>query len=133
MANTSITNKRRRPGRKAEVFRIAWNNHAAEAEFAGKTLADLEAALAALEQARKKVTELTLDRSAAMKTRSEEETRLNELLILITHGVRSHPDHGEDSAIYRAMGFVPKSERSSGLTHRTQANTAPPGNEDAAA
>ncbi len=55
-------------------------------------------------------------------------------LILVTHGVRSHPDHGEDSPLYRSMGFVPKSERGSGLTRRSSAGGGPPaGNDEVAA
>jgi hypothetical protein len=77
--------------------------------------------------------DLALARSAAQKARDEEESRLNKLLILVTHGVRSHPDHGEDSPLYRSMGFIPKSERNSGLTWRSKAGGGPPaGNEEAA-
>jgi hypothetical protein len=38
-------------GRKAEDFRIAWKQQAPEATFGGKTLADLEADIAALDDA----------------------------------------------------------------------------------
>lgn len=31
---------------------------------------------------------------------------------------RGNPQYGPDSAFYKAMGFVPDSERSSGLTRR---------------
>ena len=34
-----------------------------------------------------------------------------------------YPDHGEDSPLYRAMGFVPFSERSSGLSPATRTPT----------
>jgi hypothetical protein len=40
---------------------------------------------------------------------------------LVVKGVQAHPDHGEDSPLYRAMGFVPFSERTSGLTRRRNA------------
>jgi hypothetical protein len=37
--------------------------------------------------------------------------------------VKGHPKFGENSAVYSAMGYVPKSERSSGLTRRREAET----------
>ncbi|MGB6220704.1 hypothetical protein [Haloferula sp.] len=44
----------------------------------------------------------------------------------------SDSDYGEDSPLYRAMGFVPKSERSSGLTRRSADEAGPPNEETAA-
>ncbi|MDP4624813.1 MAG: hypothetical protein NWT08_06725 [Akkermansiaceae bacterium] len=46
--------------------------------------------------------------------------------------LRSDPAHGEDSPLYRAMGFVPKSERASGLI-RPPAEQKTPVNEETAA
>jgi hypothetical protein len=80
----------------------------------------LEASIAALAQAGEKLDELNNARSAAQKNRDDEEKALNRLLILVAHGVRSDPAYGEDSALYRSMGFIPKSERNSGLTRRTK-------------
>jgi hypothetical protein len=37
--------------------------------------------------------------------------------------VKGHPKFGENSPLYSAMGYVPKSERSSGLTRRREAQT----------
>lgn len=119
---------------KAEIFHVAWKNQASETSFSGKTVEDLEAAMSALEEALDHVNEVNVARSAAMKVRDEKEAALKELLVLVAHGVRSDPSHGEDSALYRSMGFVPKSERSSGLTRRTKEGTGPStGNEKAAA
>ena len=119
MAINSNYYKRRQPGRKAEDFRIAWKREAPESVFSGKTLEDLEASIAALAQASEQIDELNSARSAAVKSRDEKEVALNGLLILVTHGVRSDPAYGEDSALYRSMGFIPKSERGSGLTRRS--------------
>jgi hypothetical protein len=120
MANTSNYYRRRQPGRKAEDFRIAWKTQTPESAFSGKNLADLEASIAALAQAGEKLDELNNARSAAQKNRDDEEKALNRLLILVAHGVRSDPAYGEDSALYRSMGFIPKSERNSGLTRRNK-------------
>lgn len=45
--------------------------------------------------------------------------RLGKWVEAIAHGVRADPAYGEDSQLYRAMGFVPLSQRQSGLTRKT--------------
>lgn len=132
MDNTYTNNKRRRPARKAEDFRLAWKQLAPDATFGGKTLAEFETAIVPVQDALEKLRSLIVSRSAALKVRNQEEASLRNLLILITHGVRSDPAYGEDSPLYRAMGFVPKSERSSGLVRPGSADD-PPLDEEAAA
>ncbi len=131
MANKTTSPKRRRPGRKAEDIRLVWKEQAPEAVFAGKPLVDLEAALTALQQSNEDLKIRDQARSAAVKTRDEKLNSLSKLMRLVVRGVQGHPEHGEDSPLYRAMGFVPFSERSSGLTRRKM--TGPAGNEEAAA
>jgi hypothetical protein len=134
MANATTYTKRRRPGRKAEDIHLVWKEQAPDAVFAGKPLAELETALAAVKQANEDLKIRDQARSAAVKTRDEKLKSLAALLRTVVRGVQGHPDHGEDSPLYRAMGFVPYSERNSGLTRRNKAdsgNTAV--NEEAAA
>lgn len=131
MAKSITSTKRRRPGRKAEDIHLVWKEQAPDAVFAGKPLAELETALAAVQQANEDLKIRDQARSSAVKTRDEKLKSLAVMLRAIVKGVQAHPDHGEDSPLYRAMGFVPFSERSSGLTRRNKAGTA--GNEEAAA
>ena len=102
--------------------------------FAGKPLVDLETSLAELQQSNVDLKIRDQARSAAVKTRDDKLKSLATLLRVVVKGVQGHPEHGEDSPLYRAMGFVPFSERRSGLTRRTKAGSGPPaGNEEAAA
>jgi hypothetical protein len=133
MANKTTSIKRRRPGRKAEDISLVWKEQAPEAVFAGKPLVDLEAALAGLQESNKDLKIRDQARSAAVKTRDDKLKSLATLLRNLVKGVQSHPEYGEDSPLYRAMGFVPFSERRSGLTRRAKAGSGPPaGNEEAA-
>ena len=118
MANSTTSTKRRRPGRKAEDIRLVWKEQAPEAVFAGKTLADLVASLGDLNQASEDLKIKEQARSAAVKTRDDKLKALATLLRTVVKGVQGHPEYGEDSPLYRAMGFVPFSERGSGLTRR---------------
>jgi hypothetical protein len=109
------SNSRRQPGKKAEDIHRAWKEQAANAEFAGKSLADFEAVLAALKQANEEVQIRNQARSAALRVRDQKLAELAPLTRSIVKAVQSHPEYGEDSALVRAMGFVPFSERKSGL------------------
>jgi hypothetical protein len=122
--------KSRRPGRKAEDIRLAWKEQAPEAVFAGKPLGEFEAALAALQQSTEDLKIQDQARSAAVRTRNEKLDALTALTRNVVKGVQGHPEYGEDSPLYRAMGFVLFSERRSGLTRQS---TADGGNEEAAA
>jgi hypothetical protein len=133
MATPTTSTKRRQPGRKAEDIHLVWKEQAPDAVFAGKSLADLEAARAAAKMSNEDVSKLTKARSAALKVRDEKTAALKKMLNVVVRGVEGHADHGEDSPLYRAMGFVPKSERKSGLTRRSKAGTGETaGNEEAA-
>jgi len=132
MANNSTSTQRRQLGRKAEDFRIAWKQQAPEAAFGGKTLADFEADIAALDSAVEEFDIATSNRSAALRARDGKKEELKRSLRSIMRGVQADPAHGENSPLYRAMGYVPLSERRSGLTRRNT-DTGTSGNEEAAA
>ena len=97
--------------------------------FAGKALADYEAALAALQQSAEDLKIQDQARSAALRTRNERVKAMTALTRKVVKGVQGHQEYGEDSSLYRAMGFVPFSERRSGLTRQSTGN---PGNGEAA-
>jgi hypothetical protein len=115
----ATSQKRRQPGQKAEDIHRVWKEQAPDSVFGGKSLADFEAALAALKQANEEVKIRNEARSAALRVRDEKLEELAPLTRLIVKAVQSHPDHGENSPLYRAMGFVPFNERGSGLTRKS--------------
>ena len=102
MATT--TNRRRQPGQKADDIHRVWKEQAPDSVFGGKSLADFEAALTALKQANEDVKIRTEARSAALRIRDQKLEELTPLMRLIVKGVQAHPDHGENSPLYRAMG-----------------------------
>jgi hypothetical protein len=126
MATPTTSTQRRRPGRKAEDIRLVWKEQAPEAVFAGKPLADLEGALVGLNESTEDLKIKDQARSAAVKKRDEKVTALSALLRTVVRGVQGHPEYGEDSPLYRAMGFVPFSERKSGLSRRSKNGSGDP-------
>lgn len=125
MANNSTSSKRRQPGRKAEDIRRAWKEQAPEAVFAGKSVADFETSIAVLKLASEELANLDTARLAALKVRDEKLADLAKLSNVVVLGVQGHAEYGDDSPLLRAMGYIPASERKSGLTRRgTAAKTA---------
>jgi hypothetical protein len=133
MANKNTSTKRRQPGRKAEDIRRAWKEQAPEALFAGKAVADLETSIEALQLANEEIAKLDTARLVALKLRDEKQAALARLSNIVVLGVQGHAEYGDDSPLLRAMGYIPASERKSGLTRRsTAAKTAPEDKETAA-
>lgn len=100
------------------IFLAAWREIAPQASFAGMTLAEFETQTAPLIQSIQRLQALDAQYAAELKVRDEADTAARETLRLVANAVRGTPAHGEDSALYRAMGFVPLSERQSGLTRK---------------
>jgi len=63
--------------------------------------------------------------SGLMMDRDQAHAALNRKLVMVAKAVRGHFAYGEDSKMYRAMGYVPLSERQSGLTRKMKNATAP--------
>ncbi|MEY3895465.1 MAG: hypothetical protein RLZZ214_984 [Verrucomicrobiota bacterium] len=126
MGTSTAYNQRRRPGRKAEDIRLVWKEQAPQAVFAEKPLAELEATLAELQQSNEELKIKDQARSAAVKTRDDKLKSLAALLRVVVKGVQCHPAYGEDSPLYRAMGYVTISERKTGLIRRPKAGAGDP-------
>ena len=100
------------------IFQAAWREIAAEASFAGMTLAEFETKTAPLAQSTQRLQALDAQYAAELKAREEADAAARETMRLVAHAVRGNPAYGEDSRLYRAMGFVPLSQRQSGLTRK---------------
>lgn len=106
------------------IFLSAWREIAPQASFAGMTLAEFETQTAPLALSTQKLQALDTQYAAELKAREEADASARDTLRLIAHGVRGNPAYGEDSQLYRAMGFVPLSQRQSGLTRKAPAAPA---------
>jgi hypothetical protein len=62
--------------------------------------------------------------AAELKARAEAEAAARESMRLVANAVRGNPAYGEDGQLYRAMGYVPLSQRQSGLTRKGSAPAA---------
>ena len=93
----------------------AWTELAPTALFAGLTLAQFEAKVKPSYDTRTEVATLETQLKATRQSRRNADEVSNEDALNIVNGVRSAPGFGENSALYKAMGYVPKNDRRSGL------------------
>ena len=97
----------------------AWTELAPTAQFAGQTLAQFEAKVKPSFDTRTEVSTLKTQLTAARQSRNNADVISNDDAFNIVNGVRSAPGFGENSALYRAMGYIPKNDRRSGLVRPT--------------
>ena len=97
----------------------AWTELAPTAQFAGLTLAQFEAKVKPSFDTRTEVSTLETQLKAARQSRKNADAISNDDALNIVNGVRSAPGFGENSALYKAMGYIPKNDRKSGLVRPT--------------
>ena len=104
--------------RKIDMTTHTWESACPEQSFADTTLPQYKAdmQLAREAQAKFDLAEVRL------QTARQERNAAYEKALKLTNGVgasvKGHPKFGENSAVYAGMGYVPTSERSSGLTRK---------------
>jgi hypothetical protein len=99
----------------------AWEESASGAQFGGMTLAQFKTKVKPSLDYRAEIATLEGQLIVARKNRDNADEPSNETCFSVVSGVKSHPDHGENSALYKAMGYVPKNERKSGLVRPSNA------------
>lgn len=115
-----------------ETFLAAWREHALNATFAKMDLEQFEIETetpqsidAQMKAARIKLAGLKLKRDRATR-------KVQETLVKVADAVRGDVDYGPDCELYRALGYVPKSERKTGLTRKDESKVPSEKSADAA-
>lgn len=101
-------------------FTRVWQELAPSDSFAEMTIAQFTAATTATVTLRDDIETTRAQLTALLQQRelADEETR--KTIKLVINAVRGNPQYGENSPLYRALGYVPTNARSNGLT-RTKA------------
>jgi hypothetical protein len=113
-----------RVARKAAQVSTAWEQIAPDAEFAGMTLPAFKTAIGESFAIRERLAQLEADQSANLARRTVADAATNNRLKLVVNSVKGHPSYGENSDLYRAMGYVTAADKASGLT-RKNGNQSP--------
>jgi len=118
-----MKNNPREIERRVEQAVEAWERQCPEQSFGDATLEQHKDALKEYYAAKAKFEGADAQWDAARLERNAAYLRALEVTKRLVNSVKGHPKYGENSALYSAMGYVPASERASGLTRRREAET----------
>src|SRR5436190_12606427 len=93
-----------------------WQEHAADATFAGLTLAQFKAKLKPSLDARAAIESLERQLDGTRVDRDNADVVSEEIANNVVNSVKGDPNFGENSALYASFGYVRKDDRKSGLT-----------------
>lgn len=96
----------------------AWEELAPDAVFSEMTLEQFRTATAPAYETRQQIAWLDQQRLSLSAARSAADANANEQYQLVVNSIKGSPKHGENSPLYRALGYVTKADRRSGLTRR---------------
>ena len=103
---------------KLETMDAAWAAHGPDGVFAGLSLEQFRAATKPSRDERATIESLDRLRSGAFARRTMADIETQKTILQVVNSVRGNPEFGEDSDLYRSMGYVTKEERKSGLTRK---------------
>ncbi len=123
MVNKKVGNKKKQMKITNKVYRQraarvlgAWAQLAPEEKFGGYALADFQTVVAKADGYRQELEQLNYDYIEALRFRDEADLAMGEVTLEVVDGVKGHEKFGANAALYKAMGYVPRDERRSGLT-----------------
>lgn len=89
----------------------AWEGHGRHHTLHGMTLHQFNAAVRPSKDARRKVADLERRLAQAIRERNSADARSMRLVKNVGYAVAGHPELGQDSDMYEAMGYVRRSAR----------------------
>lgn len=96
----------------------AWETLAPDSAFGGMKLPDFKTLIQPSLDARARLDEIKAEEDKAAMERDHNDDKVGAKIETIVAGVVADPNFGNDSALYEAMGYIPKSKRKSGLTRK---------------
>jgi hypothetical protein len=112
--------KQRKVLEKIVTVTTAWTNLRPGKSFSGRTLEQVKAKVQASHDVRDVIANLEAQLEAAYtRLVTVDRASMDEIRVVV-HGVRADSEEGEDGELYSAMGYVRRSQRSSGLTRRRE-------------
>lgn len=104
----------------------AWRQIAPEQSFSGMTLAQYETLSQGVFEVRNRIGETKAMLSAQNQELKMADDALRAVQRAIVNSVRGDLEYGENSPLYRAMGYTPINRRESGLTRKVMTPTVTP-------
>ena len=102
----------------ADLIATAWADHAADSTFAGMTLQQYRNAIKPSLDTRDALVSLTAQSRAKRDERGLTDASTRDAMQRVVAAVKADPEHGMDSPLLAAMGYVTRSTRKSGKTNK---------------
>ena len=106
----------------ADLIAKAWEDHASDATFAGMSLSRFRTTVQPSDDTREALTSITGQRRAKRDERMAADRTSKDAIQRVVNHVKADPDHGPDSPLLAAMGYVTLSNRKSGKTNKKNGN-----------
>jgi hypothetical protein len=103
----------------------AWEDLAPDKTFGGMTLAQFKARVKPSSDARNTLQQVKNSRLNAQQSRSASDADALVAVDLVVNGIKADSTEGQNSALYEACGYIPKSKRKSGLSRKAKAAATP--------
>ena|ERR1035437_903045 len=104
---------------KANAIITAWGSLAKDDSFAGYTLAQFQQLQTDAQSTSANLGTLDAGYTNAMMQRDTAHDNLSQAMLNVVDGVKGNTaKYGANSSLYKAMGYVPRDERASGLTRK---------------
>ena len=111
---------------KANAIATAWGTLAKDDSFGGYTLVQFQQLQVDAQSKSANLAALDAGYTDALMQRDAAHNALNEAMLNVVDGVKGDTaSHGANSSLYKAMGYVPRDERASGLTRKTTVTVSP--------
>ena len=107
-----------------ETVGHSWSSISAEKSFFGMTLSEYRNRVKPSYDIRVEIAETQKRLKGLLAKRDDADAAAIKLTQSVVHSVKADPTEGENSPLYAAMGYVRKSDRSSGLTRVRARNSA---------
>ncbi len=107
-------------GDQIESLLAGWEEQAANATFAGKTLAQVKQTVKPSLDARAQIADLEQQTTTARVHRDNADPASLEVVQQVVNSIKGDPNYGENSPLYAALGYVRKDDRKSGLTRASK-------------
>lgn len=103
---------------KLETLISAWETLQPTKSFAGMTLEQFKDRVQPSLQTRTQLSTLRDQATQSRTLRFQHDSSSHDLVNRVVNAIKGDPDEGDDGPLYAALGYVPKSQRRSGLTRK---------------
>jgi len=110
---------------KINLILSVWKKQAPTAKFAEMTVDQYETAMKPALDAQQRMIDLEQEMEVGRKDLVNKSAECHGVALRVVDGVKANPAFGNNSPVYKAMGYVAVGDRQSGRTWKTQAPVTP--------